>query len=227
MPRNRSAGRPAPSWPTAPARAASAPQQRRPASTVAAPPAKQHAPQQMATPGAAQSQGSGLFGQMASTAAYVPPLPLSRPLFPPPPLLPLRDACLRAPPPPFGRVRGAAPSLTDPSPRPVSDASVSARSAHQADPPPSFPHPPLSGVAIGSSVGHAIGGFFSAGASEPAPQPAAQSQAQNAQQQEYSGNCQSAALQFNKCMDEQRGDMQICNWYLEQLKACQAATRPY
>ncbi|PHH85953.1 hypothetical protein CDD83_10943 [Cordyceps sp. RAO-2017] len=44
------------------------------------------------------------------------------------------------------------------------------------------------------------------------------------QQQQYGGgNCQSASLQFTKCMDEHGGNMQICNWYLEQLKACQAA----
>ncbi|KAF3353126.1 Sorbitol dehydrogenase [Verticillium dahliae VDG1] len=28
-------------------------------------------------------------------------------------------------------------------------------------------------------------------------------------------------------MDEQSGNMQICNWYLEQLKACQAAASNY
>ncbi|EQL03553.1 CHCH domain protein [Ophiocordyceps sinensis CO18] len=85
------------------------------------------------------------------------------------------------------------------------------------------------GVAIGSSVGHAIGGFFGGGSStaEAAPQQAVQTQDQNAQQHEFGNNCQSAVLNFNKCMDEQGGDMQICNWYLDQLKACQAAARPY
>lgn len=72
MPRNRSAGRaPAPSRaPTRPTVPASnpMPQQQRPATTMAGP---QHAaPQQMA-PAPAASQGPGLFGQMASTAAYV------------------------------------------------------------------------------------------------------------------------------------------------------------
>lgn len=63
MPRNRSAGRAparAPTRPTVPA-AAPAPQQHRPNTTMAAP-QQQHAPP-------AQSQGPGLFGQMASTAA--------------------------------------------------------------------------------------------------------------------------------------------------------------
>ncbi|KAK2590748.1 hypothetical protein QQS21_011560 [Conoideocrella luteorostrata] len=144
MPRNRSAGRApaptrAPTRPTATA-ASPMPQQQRPASTMAAP------PQNMA-PAPTASQGPGLFGQMASTAA---------------------------------------------------------------------------GVAIGSSVGHAIGGFFGGGSSEPAPQPV-QAQATQ-QQQEWGNNCQGVTQQFTKCMDDNGGNMQICNWYLEQLKACQAAS---
>lgn len=70
MPRQRSAPRAAPSRPTVPARS-SAPgsqQQTRPAATRAAPPATQAAPPAGA---AGASQGPGLFGQMASTAAYV------------------------------------------------------------------------------------------------------------------------------------------------------------
>ncbi|KAL6698499.1 hypothetical protein J3F84DRAFT_367839 [Trichoderma pleuroticola] len=142
MPRQRSVGR-APSRPTA---SAPAPQQRRPATTMAAP--QQHAPQAMMPPQQA-SQGPGLFGQMASTAA---------------------------------------------------------------------------GVAIGSSVGHAIGGLFSGGSSEPAAP--VQAQAAPQQNQQYN-NCAGAAQNFTKCLDENGGNMQICNWYLEQLKACQAAASQY
>ncbi|GAO14855.1 uncharacterized protein UV8b_04095 [Ustilaginoidea virens] len=153
MPRNRSVGRAsAPARaPTRPTAAAASPMpQQRPATTLAAPP--QHAPQQMAPAAPVASQGPGLFGQMASTAA---------------------------------------------------------------------------GVAIGSSVGHAIGGLFSGGgSSEPAaPQPV-QSQAAQ-QQQQWGNNCQAATQQFTKCMDDNGGNMQICNWYLEQLKACQAAASQY
>jgi len=65
MPRSRGGAGPsrsAPSRPVAaPARPAAPPQQQRAASTAAHPPMQQQAP--------AQSQGSGLFGQMASTAA--------------------------------------------------------------------------------------------------------------------------------------------------------------
>ncbi|KGQ06571.1 intermembrane space cysteine motif-containing protein MIC17 [Beauveria bassiana D1-5] len=82
------------------------------------------------------------------------------------------------------------------------------------------------GVAIGSSVGHALGGLFGGGgSSEPAPQQV-QAQQQQPQQQQMN-NCAGAATNFTKCMDDNGGNMQICNWYLEQLKACQAAAAPY
>lgn len=87
-----------------------------------------------------------------------------------------------------------------------------------------------SGVAIGSSVGHALGGFFGGGSSEAAAPQESSMQAQSASQDQSWGgnnNCQSATQQFTTCMDEQAGNMSICNWYLEQLKACQAAAKPY
>jgi hypothetical protein len=69
--------------------------------------------------------------------------------------------------------------------------------------------------------------MFGGGSSaEPAP---AQVQAAPAQNDQYNNtnNCAGAAQQFTTCMDEQNGNMQICNWYLEQLKACQAAAKNY
>ena len=72
MPRQSRGAASAPKRPSVPTpQARSAPQQTRQASTVAQPPATQHAPPpaapQQAAPAA--SGGSGLFGQMASTAA--------------------------------------------------------------------------------------------------------------------------------------------------------------
>ncbi|EFW98688.1 chch domain containing protein [Grosmannia clavigera kw1407] len=140
---------------------APAPQQSRPATTYAARPAPPpSAPvaapaPQMAAP---VSQGPGLFGQMASTAA---------------------------------------------------------------------------GVAIGSSVGHAIGNMFGGGSSEAAPQqqaappPQQYATSSTAQQENWGPNCSTATRSFTQCMDEQSGNMQICGWYLEQLKACQAAASHY
>ncbi|KAG6060217.1 hypothetical protein E4U32_003595 [Claviceps aff. humidiphila group G2b] len=83
-----------------------------------------------------------------------------------------------------------------------------------------------SGVAIGSSIGHAIGGLFSGGSSEAPAQPA-QAQAVQSQAPEQTNNCAGVTQQFTKCLDDNNGNMQICNWYLEQLKACQAAASPY
>ncbi|KAI1334713.1 hypothetical protein F5Y15DRAFT_284101 [Xylariaceae sp. FL0016] len=153
MPRqSRSAGR-APARPTVPAKAAT-PQQQRPATTYApAQGASQpHPPAQAAAPQA--SQGPGLFGQMASTAA---------------------------------------------------------------------------GVAVGSSIGHAIGGLFSGGGSSEAaaPQQTNAAPMQHEQNQYSNNNCAGAAESFTKCMDDHSGNMSICNWYLEQLKACQAAAKQY
>ncbi|EGO51585.1 hypothetical protein NEUTE1DRAFT_125262 [Neurospora tetrasperma FGSC 2508] len=142
--------------PSVPARKPVAPtnqQQQRPASTYAPPTAAPHAPPAAAA--APVSQGPGLFGQMASTAA---------------------------------------------------------------------------GVAIGSSIGHAIGGMFSGGGSSAAPEAAAapvQAQAAAAQNSSWGNNCSEATKSFTQCMDQHQGNMQICGWYLEQLKACQAAASQY
>ncbi|MCJ1370271.1 hypothetical protein MMC20_001483 [Loxospora ochrophaea] len=142
----------APKRPTAaPARPNVTPPQQpnRPNTTAAAPPAQAQKPQAQG-----QSQGPGLFGQMASTAA---------------------------------------------------------------------------GVAVGSSIGHAIGGFFGGGSSqavEPADANGNNTLAQQ-DQQSMSRTCDGDAKTFTKCMDEHGGNMQICGWYLEQLKSCQAAASPY
>ncbi|KAI1436903.1 hypothetical protein GGR50DRAFT_153154 [Xylaria sp. CBS 124048] len=154
MPRQRPTARPsaAPSRPTVPARAAPAPsqqQQSRPASTYA--PAPTQAPLATASaPAPVASQGPGLFGQMASTAA---------------------------------------------------------------------------GVAVGSTIGHALGGLF--GGSSSTPAEAAPQQTNMASQSQVQNNCAGAAESFTKCMDDNSGNMQICNWYLEQLKACQQAAKQY
>ncbi|CBX94940.1 hypothetical protein LEMA_P113550.1 [Plenodomus lingam JN3] len=159
----RQRGGTAPRRPTVPAaKPAPAPASARPHSTAAAPAAGAHPP----PPAAAQaqapvSQGPGLFGQMASTAA---------------------------------------------------------------------------GVAVGSSIGHAVGGWFSGGSSAPAeasPQNADfAAQHQNAsssmsQMQQATGPCANDVNSFRKCMDENQGSLTICGWYLDQLKACQAAAGQY
>ncbi|KAI1746847.1 hypothetical protein F4782DRAFT_523143 [Xylaria castorea] len=81
------------------------------------------------------------------------------------------------------------------------------------------------GVAVGSSIGHAIGGFFGGGSSAPAEAAPQQTNAADNNQNQLHNNCAGAAESFTKCMDDNSGNMQICNWYLEQLKACQQAAR--
>lgn len=77
MPRRQTGGRStgmrAPARPSAPAQAP--PAQNRPATTMAAPP-QSAAPSAPPAAAPAQSSGPGLFGQMASTAAYDSPNPL-------------------------------------------------------------------------------------------------------------------------------------------------------
>lgn len=94
-----------------------------------------------------------------------------------------------------------------------------------------FFSPTNSGVAVGSSIGHAIGGMFGGGGSSAAASAddgsSVQSQQSQYSQQSQQDNCAGAATSFTKCMDDNNGNMQICNWYLEQLKACQQAAKPY
>ena len=49
----------------------------------------------------------------------------------------------------------------------------------------------------------------------------------NTQTEATSGPCANDVNQFTKCMNTNNGDLNICGWYLEQLKACQQAAAPY
>ncbi|KAF2735103.1 hypothetical protein EJ04DRAFT_534422 [Polyplosphaeria fusca] len=85
------------------------------------------------------------------------------------------------------------------------------------------------GVAVGSSIGHAVGGWFSGGSSAA---PAEQQDTDFAQQHQQTTNsqptvCATDVQNFRNCMDQNRGDLTICGWYLDQLKACQQAASPY
>ncbi|GMM42866.1 hypothetical protein FOG51_01122 [Hanseniaspora uvarum] len=88
------------------------------------------------------------------------------------------------------------------------------------------------GVAVGSAVGHTIGagltGMFS-GSKEEAPaqqQQYSMEQTQPMQQQQQS-TCDVASRSFTRCLEENNGNMTICDYYLQQLKACQEASRQY
>lgn len=46
------------------------------------------------------------------------------------------------------------------------------------------------------------------------------------QQQQIGMNCDAQSKEFLSCL-EKTNDVNSCSYYLEQLKACQAAARPY
>lgn len=93
------------------------------------------------------------------------------------------------------------------------------------------------GVAVGSAVGHTLGAgitsLFGGSSSAPAEQPAQPAQAVAAAapagsfNSSESARCEVDARSFTRCLDENNGNMQICDWYLQQLKACQQASSQY
>lgn len=83
------------------------------------------------------------------------------------------------------------------------------------------------GVAVGSTIGHTLGAGLTSmfgGSSAPAEQPQVQ---QSSFQQESNRSCETDARSFTKCLEENNGNMQICDFYLQQLKACQEASSQY
>ncbi|KAI5284925.1 hypothetical protein KEM54_000953 [Ascosphaera aggregata] len=94
------------------------------------------------------------------------------------------------------------------------------------------------GVAVGSSIGHAVGNWFTGASSSDHAAVAAAAAAQPADTGLYASNawtsentvggpCENDIKSFRKCMDDHEGNMSICSWYLDQLKACQAAAKNY
>ncbi|KAH8084365.1 hypothetical protein BXZ70DRAFT_1012048 [Cristinia sonorae] len=84
-------------------------------------------------------------------------------------------------------------------------------------------------VAVGSTIGHGLSSMlFGGSSSHAAPAPEAQAVPVQQQQSTYQSqgvNCEVQAKDFTKCLE--KADLPSCSWYLEQLKACQAAAAPY
>ncbi|KAF4618908.1 hypothetical protein D9613_010114 [Agrocybe pediades] len=78
-------------------------------------------------------------------------------------------------------------------------------------------------VAVGSTIGHGLSSMLFGGSSSASEAPTAPVQQQ--QQQQSSISCEVQAKDFTKCLE--KADINSCSWYLEQLKACQAAAAPY
>ncbi|CAI6837683.1 ANL_collapsed_G0041040.mRNA.1.CDS.1 [Saccharomyces cerevisiae] len=92
------------------------------------------------------------------------------------------------------------------------------------------------GVAVGSTIGHTLGagitGMFSGSGSDSAPveqqqQNIANTSGQTQTDQQLGRTCEIDARNFTRCLDENNGNFQICDYYLQQLKACQEAARQY
>ncbi|GEQ72965.1 hypothetical protein JCM33374_g6653 [Metschnikowia sp. JCM 33374] len=87
------------------------------------------------------------------------------------------------------------------------------------------------GVAVGSTIGHTLGAGITSmfgGSSAPAEQPQQQVAAtQQQNHQEQARTCDTDARSFTRCLEENSGNMQICDYYLQQLRACQEASRSY
>ncbi|KAF9450303.1 hypothetical protein P691DRAFT_665645, partial [Macrolepiota fuliginosa MF-IS2] len=81
-------------------------------------------------------------------------------------------------------------------------------------------------VAVGSTIGHGISSMLFGGGGQAAPAQEAPATAPPVNQQQTGGiSCEAQAKEFTKCLE--KADLPSCTWYLEQLKACQAAAAPY
>ncbi|GJJ71026.1 coiled-coil-helix-coiled-coil-helix domain-containing protein 2 [Entomortierella parvispora] len=113
------------------------------------------------------------------------------------------------------------------------------------------------GVAVGSTIGHTIGhgitSMFGGSSAPPADVPAQEQQQyqQTPQQQQYQQNyvpqqqqpyatnaaipgssmgsvaCEADAKAFTRCLEASDNNMSVCQWYFEQLKACQSMAANY
>ncbi|KAK9475188.1 uncharacterized protein V1510DRAFT_405749 [Dipodascopsis tothii] len=154
-----------------------------------------------------------------------------------------RSSSRRSAPAPAPQRRQASTYAAPPRAAPPPPAPTPAAHA-PAQPPMVAPQQPslfgqmastAAGVAVGSTVGHALGGALGGifgGSSSSAPVESAPAAVPAAAQQSYSQPaearaCDVDARAFTKCLDDNQGNMQICEWYLQQLKACQEAARPY
>ncbi|KAF8493618.1 hypothetical protein JB92DRAFT_1166502 [Gautieria morchelliformis] len=140
--------------------------------------------------------------------------PAARPAAPPPQKPQSRSASTTATPP----VPAQAPPAPVPHPGATADAGkqpgMIAQMAATAG-----------SVAIGSTIGHGLSSMLFGGSSAATTEPAQQPAAPPVQQQNQGISCDVQAKDFTRCLEA--ADVQSCSWYLEQLKACQAAARPY
>ncbi|KAK4686401.1 hypothetical protein P7C73_g3727, partial [Tremellales sp. Uapishka_1] len=89
----------------------------------------------------------------------------------------------------------------------------------------------MGGAMAGSVIGHGISNMLFGGSNHAAQAsevpPPAEYANQQMQGQQMGASCDIQAKDFTKCLEATNGDMTSCGYYLEALKACQAAARPY
>lgn len=84
------------------------------------------------------------------------------------------------------------------------------------------------GVAVGSAVGHTLGAGMTSLFSGSSSAPAEVQQAAAVQQQPAAASrCEADARNFTRCLEDSDGNYQACDFYLQQLKACQQAAAQY
>ncbi|CAI4995541.1 AVN_HP_G0039200.mRNA.1.CDS.1 [Saccharomyces cerevisiae] len=132
----------------------------------------------------------------------------------------------------MARSRGSSRPISRSRPTQTRSASTMAAPVHpQQQQPNAYSHPPAAGaqtrqpgmfaqmastaagVAVGSTIGHTLG--------------AANTSGQTQTDQQLGRTCEIDARNFTRCLDENNGNFQICDYYLQQLKACQEAARQY
>lgn len=135
----------------------------------------------------------------------------------------------------------AAPAYRAPAPTPTQHAAAPA--APVSAPAAAAPQQPglfaqmattAAGVAVGSAVGHTLGAGLTSifsGSSNDAPVQQQAQQVPVAQSQSYANEnanvCDADARNFTRCLEDSNGNYQACDFYLQQLKACQAAAKQY
>ncbi|KAF3912722.1 hypothetical protein ABW21_db0208647 [Orbilia brochopaga] len=157
----------------------------------------------------------------------------------------------------MARQRGGARPSARPAPRPAAQQQQTRPASTAAMPAQAQPHaaqPPAAaaqgqtqspglfgqmastaaGVAVGSTVGHVLGagltGMFggSSSGTEAAQAPtAAAAPTTNTYGDVTRGSCEADAKAFTSCLEATNNDMSACNYYLDQLKACQAMFKQY
>ncbi|KAM0748351.1 hypothetical protein T439DRAFT_328330 [Meredithblackwellia eburnea MCA 4105] len=84
------------------------------------------------------------------------------------------------------------------------------------------------GVAVGSTVGHGLSNMlFGGGGGQQVAAPEAPVQQQSYDERRMGGACEIQAKDFTQCLNATGNDLSPCQFYLDQLKACQQAAAQY